>query len=433
MFNTLSRIGLALALTAAPLLARDTTGAGWGQDGSTPLSTITALSAYDTLSNGDRVVFDGSQAWIEHDDGVVFAFLGATPVAGNFSSFIEVDPSETFAILGESSNGVIYRAPLSGGGLVPLATLVFNYDFAFEPSGTTGLVSAASCGSGCGNRIHRVNLTTGATTLVASVLGPSGPLAISTAGDLYYATQSVVFPTPAGEVDVLRWTAAQITSGPFPLTASHATVFTANRDGGSSLAFDPQSGHLYLGEASYSVVSRVIEIDRVGAVVGIVADSPDYCGKVEVFDAPGAGLLAAFQPPGARLQYRATDFNNATSRVERVSPRRPQLTSVQNGTGTMTISITGATPNSLCFLITCPVALLNLTESAYDLGTYRLCTAMPYPSNVRRLGNQITADANGAGSFTFANPTVIQGTRVIQALVRDASGVFRGASTAVTN
>ena len=43
------------------------------------------------------------------------------------------------------------------------------------------------------------------------------------------------------------------------------------------------------------------------------------------------------------------------------------------------------------------------------------------------------ADANGDGSFTFSNPAPIQGTRVIQVLVRDANGTLRGSSTTVTN
>lgn len=421
-----------VALAAVPSHARDTVGAGWGADGVRALTPLTALAGYDTLTNGDRVVFDGSQAWIEQDDGTVVTVLGSTPAPG-FASFVEVDPGETFAVLGESVSGVIYRVPLTGGGLVPLATLAFNFAFAYEAGASTGIVSAATCGFGCGNELHRLDVATGATTLVANVSGPSGPLAFSAAGDLYYAVQSDSFPTPVDSIAIIRWSASQIASGPFPLTQAQANVFTSNLDGAASLAFDPDFGHLYVAEAAYLSVSRVIEIDRSGVVVGTVADVVDAAGDVEIFDAPGAGALAAFQPAGARLQYRSTDFNNATSKIVRVSPRRPLMTSVQNPGGTMTFSITGATPNTTCFVVVSPVPFYNSTESAYDLGTYRLWTGMPYPNNIRRLGNQITTDALGNGSFTASNPVPIQGTRVVQALVRDANGIFRGASTAVTN
>jgi len=423
----------AIVALTTPLYATDTVGVGWGADSVRVLTLQSSFASHDTLANGNRVVFDGTLVWLEEDDGTVLATIGATPVP-SFSSFIQIDPTETFAVLGESSNGVIYRVALSGiGGLAPLVTLVNNTDIAFESSGATALVSAATCGLGCGNEIHRLDVATGASTLVASLAGPSGPLAVSGSGDLYYATQSETFPTPPDAVVVIRWTSAQITNGPFPLTQAQAAIFTAGLDGGSSMAFDPQFGHLFVGESVYLSTSRVLEIDRFGAVVGEVASSLDFQSKIEVFDAPGAGVLGAFQPAGARLQYRTTDFNQGTSQIVRVSPRRPQLTAVQNGNGTMTVSLSGATPGTNGFVISSQVALYNPSESSFDLVNYLFWTGMPYPNNIRRVGNQIAMDANGQGSFTFANSGPIQGTRVIQVLVRDASGLLRGSSTAVTN
>lgn len=422
----------ALAALAAPLFATDTLGSGWGADSSRALPPVSAFAIHDTLANGDRVVFDGSLAWLEQDDGTFVYTIGSTPVP-SFGSFVEVEPGGAFVLLGESSNGVIFKAPIAAmAGLTPLTTLAFNYDLAFAPGGAVAYVSAATCGFGCGNELYRVDVTSGATTLVANVGGPSGPVAVSALGDLYYATQSDTFPTPPGAVDVIRWTAAQLANGPLPLAEGQASVFRGGLDGSSSLAFDPQFGHLYVGESVFGSTSRVLEVDRAGAVVGEVATSLDTLGKVEVFDVAGAGVLAAYQPSGAQLQYRVTDFNNGTSRVERVSPRRPQIVAQQVG-GSMTITLSGMAPGTTAFVLSSPVALFNPVESAHDLGTYLFWTGTPYPNNLRRLGNQITADANGTGSFTFSNPGAIQGTRVIQALVRDASGTFRGASNAVTN
>jgi hypothetical protein len=72
------------------------------------LSAITAFAAYDTLSNGNRVVYDGSQVWIENDAGAVIQVLG-NPSTPSFASFIEADPTETFAVLGENNNGQLFK------------------------------------------------------------------------------------------------------------------------------------------------------------------------------------------------------------------------------------------------------------------------------------------------------------------------------------
>ncbi len=426
----LTRLFALLALTT-PLCARDTVGAGFGADIERALPGYTAYAGYATVSNGDRIVYDGSLVWREQADGTFLHTIAGPPVTG-YPSFIEVDPTETFAVFGESSNGSIYRVELAGG-LMLLGTIDLNYAFAFEPGAATGIVSAAVCSSSCSNALHRMDVATGARTTLATIAGPSGPVAFSPAGDLYYATQSNDFPTPPGFVQILRWSSTQLANGPFPLTASGATVFASGLDGGDSMAFGPQFGHLFLAVSPYGNTSNVLELDRSGSVVGSIASSSDSISDIEVFDAPGDGVLAAFQPAGARIQYRATDFGLATARVVGLSPRRPVLTSVQNGNGTMTVSLTGATPNTSAFVISSPTTFYAPVESAHDLVNYVFWTGMPYPTHIRRLGNQITTDATGSGSFSFPNPASIQGTRVIQVLVRDASGTLRGSSNAITN
>jgi hypothetical protein len=421
----------ALVALATPLFATDTVGPGWGSDAVRGLTPQSAFASHDTLSNGDRVVFDGSLVWIEHDDGSVLATIGATP-SPTFASFVEVDPTETFAVLGESSNGEMYRVALSGvGGLVPLTNLIFNYDLEYESGGASALVSAAHTGSG--NQVYRVDLTTGATTLLAAVSGPSGPIGLNANGDLLYVTQVFTYPTPVDALQLVRWSAVQLANGPWPLTLADAAIVTPNLDGGPTMAVDRTTGNAFVAESSDGSVSRITEIDRAGTVVGTAATSLDYIGQIELVDAPGDGVLASFQPAGARLLYRVTDYVQGTSTITGISPRRPQLSAQPNGNGTLTISISGATPGTSCFVITSPISLYNPLEAAYDLGAYTLWTGMPYPNHIRRVGNQIQADASGYGWFTFSNPGPIQGTRVIQALVRDEHGVLRGSSNAVTN
>ncbi|MBL8860181.1 MAG: hypothetical protein JNL28_16845 [Planctomycetes bacterium] len=420
---------LALFALTPSLTFADTIGAGYGVDATQTLPAITTLAAYDTLSNGNRVVYDGSQIWIETDAGAVVQVLG-NPNPNSFASFIEVDPTETFALLGENNMGNIYKVSLTTGNPTLLATLAYNFDLVYESS-TSALVSAAAT-SFAFNDIYRLDITTGATTLIATAQGPSGPLALSPAGDLYYATQSGTFPTPPGSTDIIRWTAGQITNGPFPLPQSRATVFTPGLDGGASMVFDTAFGNLFVSESVYGGTSAVVEIDRTGAIVGDAVTSLDTLGRIEIVDTAGDGACAAFQPAGRALKYRTTDFISFSSKVTTLSPRRPILTSVQNGDNTMTCTLTGGAPNSSAFVISGTVAMYNPSELSYDLATHLFWTGMPF-NNIRRAGIQFATDATGTGSFTFSNPPSSQGLFVIQALVRNSLGVYRGTSTAAFN
>jgi len=425
---------LALSAIVLPFASADVTGAGYGVDATNLLPNFTTLAAHDTLSNGNRVVYDGSQVWIESAGGTLLQLLD-NPTSNQWLGFIEVDPSETFAVFGETTQGRLFRVPLSGGPSTPITVLQNAYDLAFE-STTSALVSAAVCDPGftvCTNYLYRLNLVSGATQVLASVDGPSGPIAIGPSGDVFVGTLPTGFAIPPDSCSILKFSASQIASGPFPLTQVDAVTFTPNLDGAASMAVDSVTGHVFLAESLVFGTSNVLEIDRFGAVVGSVASTLDYLTKVEILDAPGAGGLAAFQPAGRVLKYRTTNFNSPiTSTITTVSPRRPVLTSVQNGNGTLTCSLTGGQPNSLAFVISGTTATYNPTESAFALGQYVLWTGMPYP-NVRRAGIQFLLDGNGDGSFTFSNPAPIQGMFVLQALVRDANGVFRGASTPAFN
>jgi hypothetical protein len=419
-----------LALAFAPALSfADTCGPGYAHDSVTPLSALTAFAAYDTLSNGNRVVYDGSQVWIENDAGTVIQVLG-NPSTPSFASFIEADPTETFAVLGENNNGQLFKVSLTTGNPTPLCTLAFNFDIAYESS-NSALVSAAAIAFGS-NEIYRVNLTTGATSLVAAVSGPSGPIALSPAGDLYYATQTLVFPAPPASTNIIRWTSNQITNGPFPLTEARASMFTPGFDGAGYLTFDTVFGNLFVSVGLYSAPSSIVEIDKTGAIVASIAVSPHTTGKVEVIEAPGAGACAAFQPDGRRLFYRATDFFNGGSRIEKISPRRPVLTSVQNLDNTMTCTLVGGWPNATAYVISGNVSQYTTPETAYDLTKHLFWTGMPL-NQIRRAGITFATDASGNGSFTFSNPPGSQGLFVIQALVSDPTGVYRGTSTAAFN
>src|SRR6186713_89405 len=114
----------ALLALAAPTFA-DTLTVGF-QSG-TPHS-VGAFDAYATLPSGDRVVFDGIDVDLVDEAGALILHLGSLPNF-QFPSIVVIDPSNTFAVVGESADvGSIYKVDLAGGGMSPLTAIDFNYD-----------------------------------------------------------------------------------------------------------------------------------------------------------------------------------------------------------------------------------------------------------------------------------------------------------------
>ena len=408
----------------------DVVGPGFGSDATHVLSTSPFIPVSDTLPNGNTIVFDGASIWVQDDAGTILQVLGNPTPQGTFPSFIEVDPTGMFAVLGENSNGGIYRVSLSTGGPMLITTLPLNFDLEFE-SATSALVSAATCSPTfqCTNGVYRLDIITGGTTLLATVDGYSGPVSLASNGDICLGL--VPSSLAPGAFSVLRWTAAQVANGPLPLTQAQASVFTPNLDGIAEMTFDPAFGELFVA-GTVAGIDGVYEIDRGGTIVGPVATTANVVGKVEIFDTPGDGVCAAYQPAGSALKYHTTDYSTSTSYITDMSPRRPVLTSVQNGNGTMTCTMTGGQPGSPCLVISGNMSVYSPIESAHDLSSYLFWSGIPF-NMIRRAGLGFTTDASGTGSFTFNNPPSIHGTRVLQVLVRDAHGTFRGSSTPAFN
>ena len=421
-------LGLAfLAPAASPLpVFLDTTSPGFAAAGA---RTLHYGDAYATLADGNRVTFDGTLIELVQDDGTLLQVLGTLPgTLQRYPSFVVPDPTGTYAVVGESTRGKLYRVDLSGGGVVALARLEFNFDAVFEDAGHV-LISAAPCGFACGNEIYRMDTASGLLTLVASVSGPSGPVAISAAGDLYYGLIPDNFGAPGS---ILRWTSAQLASHTV-LSEGAATVFVASLDPASSMEFDPVYGHLFVASPVFGATSHVLEYDAAGQLVGSVAQSPEYLANVELLRTSGIGSFQAFQPAGVELKYLATDFGAQTAEVRTVHTKRPRgFTSGPGltGPGAVTFTVRGAHPNASFRVLAGHSALYNPQESTYDTGTYLFHTGIP-PSDIRRL-SILTTDANGEGSFTFQN-TGLQGTLVLQALIRDPNGDFVGSSTEAFN
>jgi hypothetical protein len=311
-----------------------------------------------------------------------------------------------------------------------IADIDYNFDAVFEDAGHV-LVSAAVCSFGCGNEIRRLDLATGTTTLVATLTGPSGPLALAANGDLYYGSIPNAFPPPP--TSILSWTHAQITSG-FVQDETTATTFVAGVIVPSSMRFDPVYGHLVVAEPVFGGTSGIFEYDRQGALVANVVQSAEYLSGVELVRTAGDGSFQAFQPDGVKLVYRGTDYTAGTSEARTLRSKRPTGSTSGpglSGPGSVTFSVRKACPNASMLVMAGHSNQYNPNESTYDMGNYLLHTGLNL-QHVRRL-TIVPTDSNGTGTFSFNNPGGLQGTLVLQALVRDPNGVFVGSSTAAFN
>jgi len=413
----------ALTLLVAPGLAQDTIGDGFAETASQP--TPVAFASYDTLPSGERVVFDGQNIDL-YDAAGVFVMNLATLPGFVFNSFVEADPSSTFAIVGESSNGDVFRVALDGSGYTTLATLVFNYDAVFEDANHV-LVSAATCGGfNCGNDIVRLDTTTGATDFLAHVDGPSGPVALADDGSLFYATVDTTIPD---NTDIISWTQAQLNSGS-SLDESDASVLHAGLRAAASLEICPEYGNVFLAESVFGDTSRILEFDAdSGDQVDVVVESLSYLTKIELVEDAGIGHFHAYQPADGVFMH----YNNGD--IVTVRPQRPVASISQIGSA-VTVTVTGAKPNAAMLVVYTPLNFYEPNSVTTILGgTGFQFHAMTSPlSRLRRSGPFYQpTDATGTGSFSYFDPGNIAGTLAFQALIMDESGTPIGSSDSLLN
>lgn len=418
-----------LALLAPSVSADNFTAQGYQNQAVQPVAG--SALAYATLGNGNVVAFDGLNVDLYDPAG---AFLQSLASVQNFvfPSFIRPDPSQTFVLIGESTNGDVFRVDLAGGGITPLANLFFNFDAAFEADGMA-LVSAALGGFGAGNDIIRLDPGTGATTTLIHVPGSSGPIAVGPGGHLYYATQSDLFPAPPASTDVILWTKTQLDGG-LPLTELDAALFSPGFDGGSSLSFDSSSDHLFIAESVFGApVNMIHDLDQAGLRVDTPVLSRNDIGNIEFSQGPGTATFQAYQPgDGVNLRYNSVDFDEGTSVTVEVAPARPQL-SIDTLGALTTITVNGAKPNGAFNLFWNDVGIYDPNESPLDLGlgfpfhTGMLVNALP------RLQYWVPINEDGEGRFSYFDLGPLAGTRVFQTLITDEQLQALGTSTAVFN
>src|SRR5689334_21807322 len=116
--------GLAFLSLSPAALAQDSCAPGLGFGAARPVGPF---DAYATLSDGSRVVNDGLS--VDHVDanGALILHLGGFPLYF-YPSFVLLAPDESFALVGESTNGSIVRFNLNAAPQATVGGVFYNFD-----------------------------------------------------------------------------------------------------------------------------------------------------------------------------------------------------------------------------------------------------------------------------------------------------------------
>ena len=426
---TLAAAAVCSLSPSASALATETTAPGFAVSASSPAPAYGA--SYATLSDGRIVTFDGASFDLFAADGSLLLNLGTLPAAV-WASFVEIDPSETYALIGDSQTGDVFSVDLGGAGVTTVANLPYNFDAVFDADSHFALISAAICGWGCGNDILRLEVATGAITPVAHVDGPSGPLALNAVGELYYATQDPAFPAPPASTDIIYWTPSQLASGA-PLDETNATLLAAGFDGASALALDPTSQNLFVAENLYGVSGKIHQLDRFGTRVAEVASGLNWLSNMEFLPATGPGTFQAWQPASVTMIYRRDDFNVYTTDRVSLTPARATATISGSVPGALTVTFDGCMPDAAVLLTWGNVNYYDADEFTYDIGLgFPLHFAVPLAA-VRRQPFPLPTDSSGTAVFRYYDLGAFAGTLEFQAVLMDQNLALIGTSQAVLN
>ncbi|MHC4375677.1 MAG: hypothetical protein ACYS26_03660 [Planctomycetota bacterium] len=376
---------------------------GWND---TAINEAAAFTGRATLSDGRIVSFDGQIVNLVSADGVTTTQLHDFGTF-SFSGILVPSLDETFAIVGESSNGDVFIVDLVAGGATFLANIPFNFSAVWEDA--NNLVISAGAPTFTDNNVIRLDVTTGTQTLLAMVPGPSGPIGIDSLGNVYLALIPSGFPAPPAMTDIVVFPAPALTGSPL-LSEFDGQPVGLGFDGASSLIVD-DLGLVYLCENNFGAgTNRIWAVNGSAVNSELLYEGPsgDWV-TFDRFDAgTGPGIFAGYQPAiSGRILCERTDFGTFDERFD-LTPQRPEMTAVTSVVGTgvgFTLDVTDGRPNSpviLAYAATpapgtpeiaaIPSALPLLT--AFDLNTLQV---FPFP---------LLLDGNGEFSVSFATGSI---------------------------
>lgn len=270
------------------------------------------------MPNGELVWCDGSDLWMQTPGRAAKSLRHfAPPVFASFTLALD----RKRVLLGESSTHGLHVVTLTttSSNQPPLANVPFNYDAAVLSPGRV-VVSAKTGGfSAPDNDLLVVDVANGNVQTLARIPGASGPIAVAPDGDLYYATGSMLYPTPPGTSSVVRFPRPivdQALATNQVLGSQHAQVVFAGLDAAADLAFDDDGDLLFtdwwnnaLGElhdATGPAPWRTTLVDYAGGPLGP--------SGVQFLAAAGPAVFEPFQPTGGTLLVHETTWGT-TSQV----------------------------------------------------------------------------------------------------------------------
>jgi hypothetical protein len=439
------RFVLAGALALVPLLpvCADSVSAGFALD-TQPLPGPYSFNGMVTctLPGGDVAVYDGTSIDRYTAAGAFVMNLGSTPT--HFAAWMLPTPDGSALVLGHSGSfpgpgGEIYRAELDGSGTTFVATLFYSYDAAFLSS-TELIVVADATASASQTDLVKVDLLSGATTIIGVAAWPTGPIAVDSNGDVFYAQLALDGNGLVTSSDILRWHASLVAGAAF-LDAGNAQTWGAGYGPVSALRTDPVKDRVFVAENTYDsnfnlVSARIRRARPNAAKAEEIAVADAAISNLEFVNlGGGAANFQSYQPAnGTNLKYNTNDFSAATAMHNRIDPARPVVTAsgsgVTVGVGSVTLDVNGAPPNGTVYLLFAPQSSMAATEQTFHHPGYLYHTHF-LPAATRRTPFLLPVDASGHGSFTFWNPGTLGGLYGYQYLVGDALGKFLGSSTEV--
>ena len=242
----------------------------------TPVGQTVSGLEFDASGNAYYLVGNGTSI-ATHLERRSSADNYATPTvlfdygAGKFGSFVRLQAGKLY--FGESTNGTIRVRDIASGTTSLLATVAFNYDLDF--GGGAGWLSA-NPGS-AGNRVFKLDLSSGATTQVLNSADFSGPVGVDASGRLYYG--ATAFGTGG---NIYRYSSAEANAGGLLLDAGH--VWAAN-PGNAYFDLDAASG---LYQTDSTTVKRFDLATSAATSVGSGTSGADAIGNL----ASAPGVLA---------------------------------------------------------------------------------------------------------------------------------------------
>jgi hypothetical protein len=325
--KTMKTASRTLALVLAAAAGAQQFQEGYSAGATTPLPA----TAGQVLSTALGLVwFDGTNLMLQTPGLPPQSRL--TFPASTFGSFtIAIDA--THVLFGEGSTNGVWRVPLTGAGVPQqLATLTLNYDAALLDAGRA-VVSAKTGGfAAAENDLVALDLTTGQTHVFARFFGASGPVAVASNGDVYYATASNAWPPTAGTVSILRLPRAKVDHAILTGTLvadAEMTMIATGLDAAGDLEFD-DDGDLFFTDWFQSKIGQVHgALTNTPQLRPALADYAAAAGSATTLQFVAATpatpfVFEPFQPTGGVLLVHETDWFSL-SRLRHATTQQPVL------------------------------------------------------------------------------------------------------------